>query len=54
MLAVMDQSEFLRLYREAEAKLAKGRQLSPEERILLLTGLLLGQETRQERRYGQG
>lgn len=49
----MDQSEFLRLYQEAEAKLAKGRELSRKERILLLTGLLLGQETRKERRYGQ-
>jgi hypothetical protein len=53
MLEVMDQPEFLRLFQEAEAKLAKGRELSPREKHILLTGMLLGRETRQERKYGQ-
>lgn len=53
MLEVMDRPEFLRMYQEAEAKLAKSRELSPRERQILLTGMLLGQETRQERKYGQ-
>ena len=53
MLGVMDAPEFLSLVKDAEAKLALGRPLSREEQIILLAGLLLGQTTRKEVRYGR-
>ena len=53
MLLPMEPLETARLAREAEAKLAKGAALSPQERLALLARLLASQETRQERRYGQ-
>lgn len=53
MLGLMDAQEFLRLVKDAEAKLAMSRPLSREEQIILLAGLLLGQATRKEVRYGR-
>lgn len=53
MLADMDPFEFSRRYQFVENKLAKGLEISREERIILLIGLLLGKETRQELGYGQ-
>ncbi len=53
MLGSMEQQEFSRLYKVVEGKLAKGVAISQEERIILLIGLLLAKETRQQQRYGQ-
>ncbi len=53
MLGSMDQHEFSRLYKVVEEKLAKGVVISQEDRIILLIGLLLAKETRQQQRYGQ-
>lgn len=49
----MDSQAFTRLLREAEAKLAQGSDLTRDERIILLAGLLAAQSTRKEKRYGQ-
>ena len=48
----MRPSDFAQLAQAAEAKLAKGEELSRQERILLLSAMLLRQDTRRERRYG--
>jgi hypothetical protein len=53
MLGFMEPKETAGLAREAESKLAKGGELSREERLALLAKLIAGQETRKERRYGQ-
>ncbi|MDQ3002878.1 MAG: hypothetical protein M3Y08_16655 [Fibrobacterota bacterium] len=53
MLGTMEPAETARLAREAESKLAKGAELSRNERLALLAKLIAGQETRKERRYGQ-
>ena len=53
MLVQMEPLDIARLAREAEAKLAQGAALSRQERLALLARLLVVQETRQERRYGQ-
>lgn len=45
--------EFSQQVKEAEARLAAGRPLERREQILLLASLLIGQTTRQEKRYGQ-
>jgi hypothetical protein len=39
--------------KEAEARLSRGEPLTREEQLALLAGLLAGQATRKERRYGQ-
>ena len=44
--------DFVRLAQAAETKLAKGEDLSRQERVLLLSAMLLRQDTRRERRYG--
>lgn len=49
----MDIPEFERLLREAEGKLAAGRELSRTEQLALLAALLMGQATRKEKRYGR-
>lgn len=58
----MDVREFERLLAEAQAKLDPTRPtlpsaecgLSRREQLILLAGLLMGQATRKEKRYGQG
>ncbi len=49
----VEPQEFSRLFREAETKLAQGESLSRREQLVLLAGLLMGQATRKEKRYGQ-
>jgi hypothetical protein len=49
----MSPSEFSRLVKDAEAKLAEGRPLTRGEQLLLLAGMLVGRSTRKETRYGQ-
>ena len=49
----MDIPEFERRLREAESKLAQGRELSRTEQLVMLAALLMGQATRKEKRYGQ-
>lgn len=49
----MDIPGFERLLREAEAKLAEGRELSRREQLVMLASLLMSQATRKEKRYGQ-
>jgi hypothetical protein len=49
----MENTEFHRLLREAEDKLARGRGLSRTEQLVMLAALLMGQATRKEKRYGQ-
>lgn len=53
MLGNMDLSQFERLLREAEGKLAQGRELTRTEQLVMLAALMMGQATRKEKRYGQ-
>jgi hypothetical protein len=48
-----DSAGLERRIREADARLSRGEPLSREEQLVLLAGLLVGQATRKERRYGQ-
>ena len=53
MLGNVESTEFIKLFKEVEAKLAREKPLTRQEQLLLLAGLLLGQSTRKERRYSQ-
>jgi hypothetical protein len=53
MLDGMEPMDMAELARLAEAKLAQGQAITDEERLALLARMLIFQETRQERRYGQ-
>jgi hypothetical protein len=53
MLVDMEPAEIAKLAHDAEAKLAQGLALTPQELLALLARWLTSQATRQERKYGR-